>query len=415
MILKTLLLMKKLVLIALLGFLLPLAMFAQHTVQLAGHVFVPEQNLAGGRAGSRGNSLRNLEYLGQPVNGYRNALVQLRELPTQAQRVALARQGVELGDYVGGNAYWALVREDCDPGRLRSGLLTSLVAVRPEWKLAIPLAASSDVACRVAGNDSTSRDANKDAGAFSQIPAHARVGTDWVRVVVRYAPNATPQLVSGVLGQLGASGVELEENFRAGYAELPIAELQRLAAYPWVLEVGLQPMPRELHNREGRIIGRASVLSNSASLGGRGLQGKGVRIGLWDASVPSHVDFGQRVHAQEYESYDKHGSHVLGTVLGAGLVNPDGRGTAPQAEAWTYNFGTGSNGLDEAHEMAQARERFGITLTQNSYGVALYRICRQLQEVDYSEFDLNLDMVAQQHPALTHVFSAGNDQQSCAP
>ena len=415
MILKTLLLMKKLVLIALLGFLLPLAMFAQHTVQLAGHVFVPEQNLAGGRAGSRGNSLRNLEYLGQPVNGYRNALVQLRELPTQAERAALARQGVELGDYVGGNAYWALVREDCDPGRLRSGLLTSLVAVRPEWKLAIPLAASSDVACRVAGNDSTSRDANKDAGAFSQIPAHARVGADRVRVVVRYAPNATPQLVSGVLGQLDASGVEVEENFRACYAELPIAELQRLATYPWVLAVGLQPMPRELHNREGRIIGRASVLSNSASLGGRGLQGKGVRVGLWDASVPSHVDFGQRVHAQEYESYDKHGSHVLGTVLGAGLVNPDGRGTAPKAEAWTYNFGTGRNGLDEAHEMAQARERFGITLTQNSYGVALYRICRQLQEVDYSEFDLNLDMVAQQHPELTHVFSAGNDQQSCAP
>ena len=405
-ILKTLLLMKKLVLIALLGFWLPLAMFAQHTVQLGGYVFVPEQNLASGRAGSRGHVLRDLEYLGQPVNGYRNALVQLRELPTQAERAALARQGVELGDYLGGNAYWAQVRADCDPFRLRNGLLTSLVAVRPEWKLAIPLAASSDVACRVANNA---------AGSLSQLPAHARVGTDRVRVVVRYASNATPQLVSGVLGQLGASGVEVEENFRAGYAELPIAELRSLATYPWVLEVGLQPMPRELHNREGRIIGRASVLSNSASLGGRGLQGKGVRIGLWDASVPSHVDFGRRVHAQEYESYDKHGSHVLGTVLGAGLVNPDGRGTAPKAEAWTYNFGTGRNGLDEAHEMAQARERFGITLTQNSYGIALYRICRQLQEVDYSEFDLNLDMVAQQHPELTHVFSAGNDQQSCAP
>ena len=266
--------MKKLVFVLLLGFLLPLAMFAQHTVQLGGCVFVPEQNLASGRAGSRGHVLRDLEYLGQPVNGYRNALVQLRELPTQAERAALVRQGVELGDYLGGNAYWALVRADCDPLRLRSGLLTSLVAVRPEWKLAIPLAVSSDVACRVAGNttnriagnDSTCRDANKDAGAFSQLPAHARVGADRVRVVVRYAPNATPQLVSGVLGQLGASGVELEENFRAGYAELPIAELQRLAAYPWVLEVGLQPMPRELHNRDGRIIGRASVLSKSCPL-----------------------------------------------------------------------------------------------------------------------------------------------------
>ena len=97
-ILKTLLLMKKLVLIALLGFWLPLAMFAQRTVQLGGYVFVPEQNLAGGRAGSRGHVLRDLE---QPVNGYRNALVQLRELPTQAERAALARQGVELGDYLG--------------------------------------------------------------------------------------------------------------------------------------------------------------------------------------------------------------------------------------------------------------------------------------------------------------------------
>ena len=140
--------MRKLTLFAWLLVALPVMVGAQPVVRLGGHSFVPEQNLAG-LAKSRG-LVATVSNLGPATGNQHNALVQLAAIPSPAEMEQLARGGVILGDYLGGNAYWALVRADCDPLRLRSGLLTSLVAVRPEWKLAIPLAASSDVACLVA-------------------------------------------------------------------------------------------------------------------------------------------------------------------------------------------------------------------------------------------------------------------------
>jgi len=138
-----------------------------------------------------------------------------------------------------------------------------------------------------------------------------------------------------------------------------------------------------------------------------------VRVGIWDASVTQHVDFGNRVHVQEYEDYDPHGTHVTGTILGAGLLNPDARGMAPAAHAYTHNFNTQKNGLSAQQEMAIAKERFNIALTQNSYGIYLAYVCSRLEQIVYSASDYNLDLLANRYPTLQHVFAAGNDQASC--
>jgi len=161
------------------------------------------------------------------------------------------------------------------------------------------------------------------------------------------------------------------------------------------------------------MLGRANALSTPASFGGRGLEGNGVRIGIWDANVTRHVDFGERVHVQEYEEPDSHGTHVTGTVLGAGLLNPDGKGMAPKAQALAYNFNMQRNGLSSQQEMLQAREKWGITLTQNSYGLALNGLCDKLDLLGYRETDLNMDRLAERYTTLTHIFAVGNDQQSC--
>ena len=108
-------------------------------------------------AGTRGNRATDTKHLGTATNSQRNALIQL-----------LAAQGIVLGDYVGGHAYWALVRDGAKlQGLWQGNRPTSLVAVKPEWKLAEEL-------------------------QHGKIPSHAQVGTAGVRVVIRYAPNATP-------------------------------------------------------------------------------------------------------------------------------------------------------------------------------------------------------------------------------
>ena len=367
----------------LLALLAPLALFAQRAVQLGGQRFVPEQNLA------RGTRLPDAGRLGAALGGQRNALVQLRELPTAADIQALAARGITLGDYLGGHAYHALVAEGAALPSLSGGnRLTALVAVRPEWKLHPALRGGA-------------------------VPEHARAGADGARVVVRYAANATPAQVAEALGRLGLRDVEVVPAFRAAYAEMPLSASEGVASLPWVLAVDLVPLPPSLFNREGRIIGRASVLNTPAALGGRGLQGRGVRVGIWDASVTQHVDFGNRVHVQEYEDYDPHGTHVTGTILGAGLLNPDARGMAPAAHAYTHNFNTQKNGLSAQQEMAIAKERFNIALTQNSYGIYLAYVCSRLEQIVYSASDYNLDRLACEYPTLQHIFAAGNDQASC--
>lgn len=376
----------------LLSMLLPLAVHAQQAVRLCGHTFVPEQNVPVEPSSTRGQSVP-LErgHLQDPTNGQQNALVQLTGLPTAREIQLLKEHGIHLGDYVGGYAYYALLdRVATLPPLGRGNRLASVVALRPEWKL-------------------------NDALQGDTLPEYAKAGAGGAKVVIRYAPNAKPQQVSESLARLGLRGIEVVEQFRAVYAEMPLAVSTEVASLPWVLTVGLYPAPPSLSNREGRIIGRASVLNTPAVYGGRGLEGKGVRIGIWDANVTSRVDFGNRVHVQEYEYADDHDTHVAGSILGAGLLHPDARGMAPKAQAWSYNFNVQKNGLSAQQEMAIAQEKWGITLTQNSYGIHLGYYCGFLDELAYLASDYNLDLLANTYPTLQHIFAAGNDQTSCQP
>ena len=299
---------------------------AQPVVRLGGHSFVPEQNLAG-LAKSRG-LVTVVSNLGPATGNQHNALVQLAAIPTPSEVEQLARGGIVLGDYLGGNAYWALVSANTDARRVaRGSRLTSMIPVRPEWKLA-------------------------EALQSGEIPSYARVGSSGAKVVVHFAANAHEGLVRQALERLGLHEVRVDAYFRLAFAELPLAQVQAVAELPWVLAVNLGTPPLESVNSTGRILGRASVLNTPVALGGRGLLGKGIRIGIWDADVTKHADFGDRITQMEYEMAEAHGTHVTGTILGAGVLDPNAQGMAPEVYAWTYNFGFQSNGLTEQEEMA---------------------------------------------------------------
>lgn len=378
--------MRRIFTICLLAVLLPLLGHGQRTIWFAGRAVLPEEGQV--LSSTRGH-LKSLRGLGLPTNGQYNALVQLSELPSAAQVEQWARVGITLGDYLGGYSWWALVREGLDARRLgRATGIVSLVPVAPEWKL--------DAALQ-----------------RRQIPDYARVGDSAVRVVIHYAPNATEPLVRQILAEQGGVDVELGGLFRTAYATVPISAVSRLASIPWVLRLALDAPSAEPYNYSGRLLGRAGKLNISPQAGGRGLLGDGVRIGIWDANVTPHVDFGRRVAVQEFELFDDHGSHVAGSVLGAGILDPDARGMAPKAKAWAYNFNKQRNGLNNQQEMAQATQDFGITLTQNSYGIYLRNLCGYINLLGYKTSDYNLDYLVGVYPTLTHIFAAGNDQGSC--
>ncbi len=356
---------------------------AQQEVQLGGHRFIPTQNL--------GKNLRGASPI--DLKGVQNALIQLEHLPNAKDIDRLKAAGVTLGAYIGGNAYYAELASDSQlPAKLNKlGLATSLVPLKPEWKLHTMLA--------------------KD-----KLPDWIKTADGRLKVVIRIAQNAPRNKIANDLKALGLEEARLSSVFDQVEAIATLEKLSAALELPYIL--GIEPIapPSVLYNRKGSKLSGAYNLSASSAFGGRGLEGKGRRIGIWDGDVVSHLDFGNRVHIQEYESADgneEHGTHVAGTVLGSGYLDINARGMAPKAEAWTYNFNKGSNGLSEREEMVIARQKFGIHATQNSYGLQFRNNCDILKHFVYFRSEYEIDQLANLYPSLTHVYAAGNDQFTC--
>ena len=209
--------MRQRLLLMLLVLVIPLGLLrAQRAVYLGGHRFVPEQNGGRGLLGQPGRARAGMQVgssTGQEGGALQNVLIQFRELPTPAQVAQLARQGITLGDYVGGYAYWALLQPNASYQASTRGVrIASVVAVKPEWKLAPAIQAAD-------------------------IPPYARVGSGGVRVVVGYAENATAAQVQAAFQQGGATVVWVDDYFRTATVELPLAKAVELASFPWVLAV----------------------------------------------------------------------------------------------------------------------------------------------------------------------------------
>ena len=365
---------------------LPFCLWGQQEVILGGVHFVPEQNMR-----LRGGDLS----LGKPTNGFYNTLVQFESLPSQEEITALAAAGIRVGSYVGGNAYYALINASTKSIRsLRSSSksLTSVVPLQKEWKVSPTLKAAT-------------------------LPTYALEGGN-VKVVVHYAENVDEAQVRLTLQRMAKGAVRISDIFRTASLTVEREGLEAVSALPWVLSINPVDAPLQLNNSDGGALSRASVLrSASPLLGARRLDGTGIRVGIWDGNVMQHPDFGNRVHQQEYEQQgngsEQHGTHVAGSVLGSGLLNERAYGMAPRATAYTYNFG-GSNGLSAQEEMLEAKKKFGISLTQNSYGTPLTGQCQYYYRLNYRQNDFELDILTNLQPSITHVFAAGNEQAFCS-
>ncbi|MGP1362478.1 MAG: S8 family serine peptidase [Bacteroides sp.] len=363
----------------------PFLGYAQQEVQMGSHRFVPEQNIPirGGVSLSMGTA----------TNGYYNTLVQFRTIPSATEIVQLEKQGIILGSYLGGNAYFAQVsaiKKEREALRGRTSL-SSIVPVRAEWKIDPLLEGSS-------------------------IPDYIRAG-ELVKVGVRYAANVTHGEALLTLRQIAQSVLRSSETFRTVELTVPQERIAALAALPWVLTIKAIDAPMQLNNLDAAVLNRAAVLRSSMpQLGARMLDGEGIKVGIWDGNVMQHPDFGERIVRQEYESQgqgsEEHGTHVAGSILGSGLLNSAATGLAPRATGYTYNF-IGSNGFSSQEEMLKAKQAFGITLTSNSYGTPLAGQCKYYYSLVYRQNDYELDILASDEPTLSHQIAAGNEQSFC--
>lgn len=366
--------------------------FGQKEVRFGRHSVVPERHVR-----LRGNARAERQVLDASTlaNGKHYVLLQFETLPTAEERESLAAAGIQLHGYCGSDTYMAAVV----PGSVAKGAqcasLTSVFPMKPEWKI-MPLIAD--------GN----------------IPDYAKTADGRLKVVLGISPSADAVLVHAELAKLGIQNARVSEIFHTLSIVLTQEQIESVAQFPWVESVRLAAPPMEYHNAGSRALSRTNLVALPAMYNGRGLIGRGVNVGVWDGNVERHIDFGNRLHTQEFElpvpHHDlAHGMHVAGTLAGAGMLDPKAGGIAPGVQLYTYNFNEQSNGMSEAEEMLQARRNYGISLTQNSYGYMLRSFCKYYDVIAYNIFgtDWDNDLVAALHPTLTHVFAAGNDLGDC--
>lgn len=372
----------------------PFGLRAQEVVRFGQYTVMPEQNVLqtpAKRTRGAGSGQSSLE-LGLPANGRVNVLMQFAKVPDAKALAKLSKRGVKLEGYVGGNTYYAQVLPGKRPQDFAGCNATSVMAMRPEWKVSSLLAEGS-------------------------VPQWADRGNGRVEVRLSWFSNVDAAYAAERVGALeGCRVLSSAERFASMRVEMPLAQVKKLAAMPWVQRVSPVEPPQEVNDVRGAVLSTGSVLAQPVSLGGRGLTGKGVKIGLWDEDVTRHVDLGDRVHILEAEQGTPtgHGHHTAGIIAGNGLLDPAARGVAPEAELYTMNFNVGRNGKVPEEEMVEVADTYNISLSSNSYGIDYGKFCGKDSLLSYSfGAAYNQDLISNWLPELTLIYSAGNAQSEC--
>jgi hypothetical protein len=245
--------------------------------------------------------------------------------------------------------------------------------------------------------------------ATNQIPSFAIATKDVIKVMVGTYGNRSFQKIADELRNAGFTSTSFNKNTSGIFkGTIAISSLTSLASLPFVYAVRLQNPEDKVLNEIARPSAGASLLQAPIASGGRNLTGKGVTIGVGDDADPTlHPDIRDRIINHTPGITNNHGSHVAGTVGGAGILTYRTAGFAPQANIlsqWFSGVWKNAGIYTEAYDMA---------VTNNSYG-SIAGDCIYAGVYDLSSRELDENTLA--YPQLLHAFASGNDGDiTCAP
>lgn len=330
--------------------------------------------------------LRNAS-LNASVSNDRYCMLQFYSVPTEDEKNLLVAQGVTFINFIQETTFYVYLANGLELGSIGEKLIRSIIPIKPVYKV----------------------DAAIKSG---KIPDYAYIGSDLIKVNISYFYLPDSIALAKDLYQLEVASYRKYNIGNLIYAEIPVVNISKLSDLNWVKNIQLEVPPAEIGNVEAANVERANILTSSKRGLGYSLTGKGVRIGVWDTDVENHTDFADRVTQREYEYHSHtHGTHVTGTIAGAGLIDPKGKGVAPEALIYSYNFNKHANKLSVAEERFYSLQHDSIEITSNSWGVKIYDCPNH---ISYSAADMYDDIIAKNFPYFLFVFSSGNDQSLCS-
>ena len=305
-------------------------------------------------------------------------LVQFTELPFTAVKEQLRLAGLELGTYISGNAYLAVIKIDFDFSLAERTAVSSVSSLPPIFK--------------------------KDPQLFTYRAGNEKTAAK--TFAVSYYPSADREMVQEALQRLGAAVVT------TGFKDAPVIFIrpnrqvvEDIANLPFVSYISLQSVTDKSLNYNGvGLQGVSALLSPS----GRKLSGKNVAVGVGDnAEISTHIDFTGRLINRVFSGVSFHGIHTSGTVAGAGILDVRNHGMAPKSTIISQTFS------DIITNTPTYITDYNMIATNNSY-TAADDGCPG--EGVYDVLSNYADGQMKDHETVLHVFSAGNDGfYSCSP
>jgi hypothetical protein len=313
----------------------------------------------------------------QKVNGKSFAVLQFEQLPSETKKQELAASGIQLLEYISGNAYTICITKNIDYSILQNARARSILELSPEQKMHPAMARGifPSWAIRTPGM----------ADVWISFPK--TISFDEVKNLLR---SKNFEITSTQYSKYHVIGLRIIRN-----------RLHEIASFPFIEYIEPAPHGDQKLNYIAKQNSRGNVLNATTGVGGFNLKGEGVVIGVGDNADPQyHVDFTGRLINFGPAEYAYHGTHVFGTIGGAGIAGEQYAGYAPKSTLISQGFaGILSNASTYVTD-------YGMVVTNNSYGDVV-------GDCDYmGYYDLQsrvLDLLAIDQPNLQNVFAAGND------
>ncbi|MBI1342918.1 MAG: S8 family serine peptidase [Terrimonas sp.] len=341
-------------------------------------IFTPSRNI-------HPDSLRQFEKTITWINGKSSAVIQFQHIPSVQERQELRQAGIELVDYLPVNSYTVSLSRNPGFTILSRVQALSIFQLQPSQKIQPRLASGI-------------------------VPSWAVKSPGNIEIWFSFYPSFSFEEVRNYLSSLSVvMTTALYKNYHIAGAVINRQQLATFAALPFVEYV--QPVPHgdQQLNLISRTNAKGNILNATAAVGGYDLNGEDVTIGVGDDADPQyHIDFTGRLINRGGASDYIHGTHVTGTVAGAGNLLQDYRGYASRSTIISQYY----SGI-VANAPAYVTD-YNMVVANNSYGDIV-------GDCDYAgTYDLVsriLDLQSESLPNLQHVFAAGNDGNyvNCPP